>query len=266
MTISIVVPSLNQGVYIQQCLDSILCQQFTDLEVIIIDGGSTDATIEVLQRYSSEIGHLVIEEDDGQADALRKGFALAEGDIQCYLNSDDYLLAGTLAFVHDYFTKHPNIDAIYSDRVFVDTNNNIIGCWRLPRHSRYLMERWDYIPQETCFWRRALYDRTAGIDRNLQFAMDYDLFVQFMRVGTIEHVPEFLAAFRDHDQSKTHNLNETIGKTEVQSIKDKYGIRSRAFDRISGGLLRRLIEFRSRRFLAANAHVLQAACARRDAT
>lgn len=177
MTISVVVPSLNQGQYIATCLTSILEQQFDNLELIVVDGGSTDETVSILNRYSPKISHLIIEPDSGQADALNKGFALATGDIQCYLNSDDYLLPGTLEFVQAYFSKHPSVDAFYSDRIFVSAEGEVIGCWRLPGHIRYLMERWDYIPQETCFWRRNLYEETSGVDTNLQFAMDYDLFI-----------------------------------------------------------------------------------------
>ena len=255
-TISIVVPSLNQDQYIEACLRSILSQDHSSTQLIVVDGQSTDNTLDVLRRYEDQISHLIVEPDQGQADALRKGFALATGDIQCYLNSDDYLLPGTLAFVADYFSRHRSIDALYSNRIVVNATDEVIDCWILPRHSNYLMERWDYIPQETCFWRRTTFDRSDGIDAELEFAMDYDLFIQLMRAGRMVHVQKFLAAFRDHDQSKTHTLNDTVGKREVSKLQDRYGITLRPHDRLIGGLLRRMVEYRSHRYLSNHGHSL----------
>lgn len=252
MTFSVVVPTLNQGSFLEACLGSILTQNIEDLELIVVDGGSTDQSIDVLNRFAPDISHLVIEPDDGQADALIKGFDLATGDIQCYLNSDDAFLPGVLKRVQTYFADHLGIDAVYSDRIFVDEFNQLLKCWRLPFHVDYLMARWDYIPQECCFWRKDLYQRTSGIDRTLQFAMDYDLFIQFMRQGNIKHVNEFFAIFRQHPESKTVKLNESQGQHELQLLKDRYGIRHYPFDRIVGGLLRRWVESRSERYVARN--------------
>lgn len=257
MRVSIVVPSLNQGRFIERCLSSVLSQDHPDIQLIVVDGNSTDETRDVLVSFRDELSHLLIGPDDGQADALKKGFELASGDILAYLNSDDFLVQGAVTRVIELLAARPAIEAIYSDRVKVDEAGRVIGCWRLPPHNSYLMSRWDYIPQETCFWRRALFERARGIDKDLAFAMDYDLFLQFMKEGRLYHQSGFFAAFRDHDSSKTHTLNETIGKREVDQLRARHGISIRLPDRVLGRLLRHYIELRSSAYLSMNHEKLQ---------
>ena len=162
--VSIVTPSLNQGRYIEQTLCSVLQQEGVRLQYIVVDGVSNDQTLEILERYRSRIDVLLIEKDDGQADAIRKGLSLATGTICAYLNSDDYLLPGALSRVATFFSENPGIDAVYSDRIFVDGDDRLLRYWRLPMHSNYVMCRWDFIPQETCFWRRSAMEEAGGID------------------------------------------------------------------------------------------------------
>ena len=248
-SISIVIPSLNQGQYIEKCLKSIIDQRYPNLQIIVVDGQSSDETPDVLSRYEDQLSEVIIEADHGQSDALAKGFALAKGDIQCYLNTDDFLLPGALARVSALFSKWPHVDMIYSNRLTVNEHDELIDCWMLPSHSRYLMERWDYIPQETCFWRKTLYSRTDGIDTTLDFCMDYDLFIKFMRTGRVIHIADFLAVFRRHGKSKTTLLNESLGKREVALLQRRHNISMHAHDRAVGSLLRRFIEYRSKRYL-----------------
>lgn len=258
MRISVVVPTLNQGRFIAQCLRSIQAQEYPDLQLIVIDGGSTDDTLDILSAFEPIISRLVSEPDNGHADALAKGFAHADGDIQCFLNSDDLFLPGAFAKVVAQMQTHADVDAVYFDRIQIDAAGTVNGCWRLPPHSDYLMSRWDYIPQETCFWRRSLYERTRGIDASLGFAVDYDLFLQFMQAGRLRHFAGFIAAFRTHPASKTVLENDTLGKHEVAMLQVRYGIRPGIFDRAAGSLLRRYIEYQSRRYLANHADLLAA--------
>lgn len=248
--ISIVVPSLNQAPYIRQCLQSIVDQQYENLQLIVVDGMSSDGSVEIIRTFRHAISHLIVEPDDGQADALTKGFSLADGEILAYLNSDDVYFPGALARVSHYLDEHPEVDAVYGDRVFIDEDGKPTSCWRLPRHSSYLMRRWDYIPQESCFWRKGIHLETGGIDKRLQFAMDYDLFLKFMEHGRMAHVGEFLAAFRVHGQSKTQVLNNTVGAREVDLLKSRHNVHHRPIDRIVGGLLRRWIERRSKAYFS----------------
>ena len=222
--VSIVTPSYNQGRFIERTLRSVLDQSGVDVQYIVVDGTSRDATVDVLERYRDRLAELVIEPDDGQADALRKGFRLATADICGYLNSDDYLLPGTLRTVLEYFEQHPDVDAIYTDRIFVDQEDRLTGYWRLPPHSDYVMCRWDFIPQETCFWRRAVMEELGGIDPGYQFAVDYDLFARMMKNGKrFVHLPGFFAVFREHSESKTSSQLEAVGLQEMERVREKYG-------------------------------------------
>jgi hypothetical protein len=116
------------------------------------------------------------------------------------------------------------VDALYSHRCIVDAANIVDGYWILDEHDDYRMTRWDLIPQETCFWRRSLYERCGPVDPSYRFAMDYDLFVRFMREGTMVRVPRVLGAFRRHGDSKTTQQMASIGREEIERVHERYGI------------------------------------------
>ena len=228
--ISIVTPSYNQATFIRWTVRSVLLQRYPNLEYMVMDGGSTDGTQQVLEPYADRLTHFVSQADGGQADALEKGFARCTGEIMSYLNSDDMLAPGTLHFIARYFAEHPAVDAIYSHRVTVDENNKVVWYWILPRHSNWYMTRWDLIPQETCFWRRRLFDKCGNVDSRLRFAMDYDLFVRFMQNGRMVRVNRFLGAFRKHTEAKTSQLLETVGAAEIQQVWQRYGLTRNRLD------------------------------------
>ena len=222
--ISIVTPSYNQGPFIGWTVRSVLLQRYPDLEYIVMDGGSTDGTQKVLEPYAERFAHYTSEKDKGQADAIHRGFERSTGEIMAYLNSDDMLAPGTLQFVARYFAEHPEVDAIYSHRCTVDENNKVLYYWILPRHNNWYMSRWDLIPQETCFWRRSLFERAGNIDPGFRFAMDYDLFVRFMLNGKMVRLNRFLGVFRKHTEAKTSQLLETIGSQEIARVWGQYGL------------------------------------------
>lgn len=228
--ISIVTPSYNQAPYIGWTVRSVLLQRYPNLEYIVMDGGSNDGTMDVLQPYAHRLAHLVSERDKGQADAIHKGFARSSGDIMAYLNSDDMLAPGALHFVSDFFARHPEIDVVYSHRVTVDGDNRVLWYWLLPEHSNWYMTRWDLIPQETCFWRRRMFEQCGNVNPALRFAIDYDLFVRFMQAGRFERVNRFLGVFREHEQAKTSRLLETVGAQEVRGVWERYRIEPGRFD------------------------------------
>ena len=230
--ISIVTPSYNQADFVGWTVRSVFLQRYPNLEYILMDGGSTDGTCNVLEPYADRFAHFVSEKDGGQADAIRRGFERSTGQIMAYLNSDDMLAPGTLAFVAQYFADHPEVDAVYSHRVTVDEENRASGYWILPRHSDWYMSRWDLIPQETCFWRRRLFERCGNIDASFRFAMDYDLFVRFMRAGQMVRLDRFLGVFRKHSEAKTSQLLETVGKREVERVWQRYGLTKTQLDEL----------------------------------
>ena len=223
--ITIVTPSYNQGEFVEATVLSVFEQRYPDLEYILMDGGSKDETVEILAVYRDRFTHFQSAPDGGQSAAIAAGFERSTGEIMAYLNSDDVLLPGTLAFVGRYFRDHPEVDAIYGHRAIIDEKNRVLGHWILPPHCSALMRRWDLIPQESVFWRRSLWERAGNVDPTFRFAMDYDLFVRYMAAGRFRRVNRFLAAYRVHHQAKTHQLLETVGAQEIARVYSKYRIR-----------------------------------------
>ena len=247
-TVSIVTPSYQHGRFLEWTIRSVILQEFPRLEYVVMDGGSTDRTPEILARYRGFFTHVESAKDGGQADAVKRGFEHTSGEIMAYLNSDDVLAPGTLQFVTGFFAENPRVDALYSHRVFIDENNRVERYWLLPAHRDGLMKRWDYIPQETCFWRRRIYDHVGGVDPTFQFALDYDLFVRFMERGRMHRVNRFLGAFRQHAASKTAALVEGRVHSEVDRVRRAHRIWMPRGHGLGELAANRWIEWRSRRF------------------
>lgn len=216
--ISIVTPSFQQGPYLERTLRSVLDQRYPALDYQVMDGGSTDESLAILERYRSRLSRVESGPDGGQSAAIAKGFANAQGEIFAYLNSDDVLLPGTLNFVAAYFKAHPEVDLVYGHRAYIDAEDRVLRHWVLPPHLDYIQRRWDYIPQETCFWRRRLAEKAGPFDPGFHFALDYDFLVRCMAVGRLRRADRFLGAIRLHPASKTTRTWESIGKAEVARI------------------------------------------------
>ena len=190
-TISIVTPSFRQGHFIERTLLSVLNQNYPKLEYYVQDGGSTDNTIAILKSYEDKLSGWVSKKDSGQSQAINHGFANTKGEIMAWLNSDDLLLPGALAVVADYFNLHPDVDVVYGNRLLIDENDMEIGRWIMPGHDSDILSWVDYVPQETLFWRRSIWDKAGGqIDESFRFAMDWDLLVRLRDAGAkFAHIP-----------------------------------------------------------------------------
>jgi len=250
MRILIVTPSLNQGQYIESTIKSVVAQLEEQDCYVVVDADSSDDTQTILATYQDSISHVHVDSKLSQAAALVWAYDRFEADICCYLNSDDLLLPDALKKVRQLFLNHPELEGVYSHRLFIDEESSATGVWALPAHSNYLMRRWDYIPQETCFWRMSAMTRAGGIDSELEFALDYDFFVRLMSAGRVERIDDYLGAFRVHATSKTSTVLATQGKTEIAMIHKRYAIRRYPWDRLVGGVLRRFVEWGSRRAFA----------------
>ena len=222
-TITIVTPSYRQGGFIERTLLSVLNQKYPKLEYYVQDGGSSDATIEILGRYEAQLSGWVSKKDNGQSQAINRGFANTSGEIMGWLNSDDLLLPGALLTVADYFSHHPEVDVVYGDRLLIDENDMEIGRWIMPGHDNDVLSWVDYVPQETMFWRRRIWDKVGGqIDESFRFAMDWDLLVRFRDCGAkFAHIPRFLGAFRIHEHQKTSAAINEIGFQEMDRIRER---------------------------------------------
>jgi glycosyltransferase involved in cell wall biosynthesis len=221
--ISIVTPNLNQGRHLAATIASVVDQGYPAVEFIVQDGGSRDESLEIIRRYSDRLAHWSSEVDKGQANAINLGLRHATGEILAYLNSDDILLPGSLACVARYFAEHPEVDVVYGHRVLIDERGDEIGRWVLPPHDDWVLGFVDFIPQETMFWRRSIWERTGGrLDEAFHFAMDWDLILRFREAGAkFARLPQFLGAFRISDDNKTSTQLETVGRRDIEILRKR---------------------------------------------
>jgi carbamoyltransferase len=218
--ISIVTPSFMQCRFLEHTIQSVLSQCYPCLEYVVQDGGSTDGTLELLKRYDSRAVRWRSARDGGQADAVARGFEGSTGEVMAWLNSDDLFLPGALGYVGGYFARHPEVDVIYGHRVLIDGEGLEVGRWVLPRHCGRDLRWVDYVPQETLFWRRSVWERVNGIDTGFHFALDWDLLLRFQNAGArIRRVPYFLACFRTHPEQKTSRYLDAAGASEMARIR-----------------------------------------------
>jgi carbamoyltransferase len=221
-SISIVTPSLDHGAYIENTILSIVGQDYPRLEYVVMDGGSSDGTAEILERHRNRLHHFESGPDQGQASAINRGFGYTSGEIMGWLNSDDLLLPGSLAYVAGTFAKHPEIDLVYGHRVLIDEQGRDIGLWVTPPHTVDTLRWFDYLPQETVFWRRGLWERAGGIDESFGVAFDWDLFLRFQERGArIRRLSRFLGGFRLHPKQRTR-VHHDAAQEELAAIRERW--------------------------------------------
>lgn len=219
-TIGICTPSYNQADYLDETIESVLSQGYPSLSYWVQDGNSTDHSAEVLERWGGKGLGYEMAPDDGQADAINRGFEHVEGDIMAWLNSDDLLLPGALHAVAEAFTTRPEVDVVYGHRILIDGAGRDIGRWIMPKHEDAILTWADYIPQETMFWRRSLWEKVGGLDPSFRFALDWDLILRFRDAGANFHrIPLFMGAFRIHEEQKTSAQIESLGNHEMDFLR-----------------------------------------------
>lgn len=221
--ISIVTPSFKQAEFIEQTLVSVIDQSYPNLEFFVQDGGSEDGTTSVLDRFAEHLTGWESRVDNGQSHAINRGFSRTSGEIMAWLNSDDILLPGALAYVAEFFNCHPEVDVVYGHRILIDENNQQIGRWVMPAHDDQVLSWADFVPQETMFWRRRIWEKAGGqIDESFHFAIDWDLLVRFRQAGAcFARLPRFLGGFRIHPQQKTSAAISEIGVQEMGRIRQR---------------------------------------------
>ena len=222
-TIAIATPSLNQGRFLEGTIRSVVEQAYPSIEYVICDGGSTDDSAAIIARWSNTLTAWRIGPDNGQAEAINLGFSLCHGEIMAWLNADDRLLPGSLLAVGRFFRDCPEIDVVYGHRLILDENGMVVGRWVLPPH-RVHGHRWrDFIPQESLFWRRSLWERSGGrIDESLKFAIDWELLLRFDAArARFERLPSFLGAFTTHAGQKSIAQRDRYGIPEFISIQQR---------------------------------------------
>ena len=226
--ISVVTPSFNQARYLEQTLLSVLEQNYPNLEYIVVDGGSTDGSLSILERYSQLLAYWGSEPDRGQSDAIAKGFHRATGDILCWLNSDDVLLPGALNRVGRYFQLHPKVEAVSGGAFIIDAAGAparaAYGSYTLGVPSTFDRFRFfgqEGVFQQATFWRADAYEAVGGIDRKFQFAMDLDLFTRLAKRRRFGWLPCMLACFRLHEECKSMRLQQ-VRESELEAYRAVY--------------------------------------------
>ncbi len=202
--VSIVTPSFNQGKYLERTINSVLNQDYPNIEYIVIDGKSSDNSLEIIQKYSSRFAYWQSEKDRGQTDAINKGFSKASGQILAWINSDDTLEPQAVSQAVDYLLRHPDVGMVYGDCNFVDANDNIIGKFNAQQTDYYKLKTgYVHIPQQAAFWRADLWKQVEPLDSSIYFAMDYDLWLRLAKISKIVYLPKLWANFRLHGDAKT---------------------------------------------------------------
>jgi glycosyltransferase involved in cell wall biosynthesis len=221
-TITIVTPSFRQGRFLGRTIESVLDQRYPALEYVVQDGGSDDGSVEVIRRYERALARWESRPDEGQGSAINLGFAGTSGEVMAWLNSDDVLMPGALAYVARYLVDHPEVDAVYGDRLLIDEHGRKVGSWVLPPHDDRALRLIDFVPQETLFWRRGLWERCGGgVDEELRFAVDWELLLRFAAAGAqIVHLRRFVAGFRVHEEQKTSAQHE-LGMAESDRLRER---------------------------------------------
>jgi glycosyltransferase involved in cell wall biosynthesis len=207
--VSIVTPSYNQAKYLEETVKSVLNQGYPNIEYLVVDGGSTDGSVDILKRYGDRISWWVSEPDRGQTDAINKGFGRANGDILAWINSDDTYQPDAVSGAVDYLRTHPKVGLVYGDANFIDSSGRVIGQFNAQQTSyRRLRRGGVYIPQQAAFWRGELWHQVSPLDPSFYFAMDYDLWVRLARISEIRYTSQLWANFRLHDDAKTISADD----------------------------------------------------------
>lgn len=219
--VTIVTPSYNQGEFIKATIESVLSQDYPNIEYIVMDGGSTDNTVEILKSYGEKI-QWVSEKDAGQADAVNKGIRRAKGQIIGWLNSDDTYLEGAVSKMVKYFVEHPETDMVYGEGYYTDKNGNIT--------ERYLTEKYNYerlaemciVCQPTAFFTKEIVERVGMLDVEHQLSMDYELWLRMAKNGKIAYVPDYIATSRMYEENKTLSRRREVFEETCNAVKKHY--------------------------------------------
>ena len=202
--VSIITPSFNQARFLEETINSVLEQDYSNIEYIIVDGGSSDGSLEIIQRYTDRLAWWISEPDQGQTDAINKGFAQAKGEILAWINSDDTYLPHAISEVVAYLGANPEIGMVYGDTSLINKEGQVMG--KFPARQtdyRRLRQGYVHIPQQASFFRANLWQQVGPLDPTFYFAMDYDLWVRLARIAPLRYYPRLWANFRLHGTGKS---------------------------------------------------------------
>lgn len=220
--ITVVTPSYNQARFLDATLRSIHYQGYPNLEHILIDGGSTDDSVQIIRRYEDRLAYWVSEPDKGQTHALMKGFSRATGEILAWLNSDDLYEQRTLWEIAEFFTRNPGAQFVYGDALWINEDGRILRPKKEIGFNWFIwLYDYNYIPQPSCFWRRGLYERVGGVDPKFELAMDADLWARFAEHTRPVHLRRIWSRMRFYPEQKNRRLRAKSDQEDL-IIRQRY--------------------------------------------
>ncbi|MDJ0889470.1 MAG: glycosyltransferase [Desulfobacterales bacterium] len=221
--VSIVTPSYNQGRFIKKTIESVLSQNYPNIEYVVIDGGSSDQTVDILRSYGDRL-EWVSEPDRGQTDAINKGMARVQGEILAYLNSDDVLAPGAIERIVNYFKSNPDCDMVYGNADYIDEDDKVTGKYDTDQYSFDRLLEDCMVCQPAAFWRRRIAEKVGPFDDQLNYAMDYDYWLRMAKAGgKICFLPQKLACSRLYPETKTQSERTKIFKEIFRICKKNAG-------------------------------------------
>ena len=223
--VSIITPNFNGGLYLEETIKSVLNQTYNNIEYIIVDGASSDNSLEIISKYKEKISKIISEPDNGMYDAINKGMKLSKGSIIAYINSDDFYPKNIIANVVNFFNKYSNVDLVYGDLIYVDKNSKIIRKISYPNYNLkcQFASNYSLIGQPSSFWRKRLIDNIGIFNNKYKFAGDHDFYIKSGLNNVIKHDSELISFFRIHELSLTNN-NKQLSLAEVSSIQKNYNV------------------------------------------
>ncbi|MCL1946744.1 MAG: glycosyltransferase [Chitinivibrionia bacterium] len=226
--ISIVTPCFNSDKYLEETILSVLGQNYPNLEYIIIDGGSTDKTVEIIKKYQAKLSFWISEKDSGMYDAIQKGFNKSTGEIMAYINSDDIYHKKSFYIVSEIFSKNSEIKWLSGATTHIDEYGRGVNCAESRKFTRFdfLSGDFQWIQQESCFFRRELYDKAGGyIDVSLRFAGDFELWIRFFRYERLYVANTLIGAFRvrSSNQLSLDNMDKYLSEVDRVLKKEQVG-------------------------------------------
>jgi len=219
--VTIVTPSYNQGCFLKRTIESVLNQTYPKIEYMVMDGGSSDESIEILKSYGDRF-FWISEKDKGQTNAINKGFARSQGEILAYLNSDDVLQPEAVEIAVNFLLDHPEVDLIYGEADYIDREDHVTGRYPTREYAFNYLIGEDFICQPATFWRRQIAERVGPFDESLHIVMDYDYWLRVAKAGgKITHINEILACSRQYPETKTLSARERVF-SEIMKISKKH--------------------------------------------
>lgn len=210
--ISIITPSYNQAKYLEQTIQSVLTQEYANIEYIVIDGGSNDGSVDIIKKYQDKLAYWISEKDNGQADAINKGFAKATGGIIAWLNSDDYYLPETITKAVKVFEENPEVVLVYGNMLAVDENGKTFNTLNYKQLTLEDLICFQIIGQPAVFFRKVALEKTNGLNLNFHFLLDHLFWIELAQHGKMLYVNQTWSAARYHVEAKNRAKAAEFGQ------------------------------------------------------